>query len=89
MSWSLPRALRASPSASHATIPTTFEPLAAPPAQSSCAAQFVYSHIDDLDVPWLHVDIAGPAWRHDRGTGFGVGLLAGVADAVRNGHLSE
>lgn len=58
-------------------------------AQSSCAAQFVYSHIDDLDVPWLHVDIAGPSWRHDRGTGFGVGLLAGVADAVRETHLDE
>ena len=58
-------------------------------AQSSCAAQFVFSHIDDLDLPWLHVDLAGPAWRHERGTGFGVGLLAGIADAVRRGHLSE
>ena len=57
-------------------------------AQASCAAQFVYSHIDDLDVPWLHVDLAGPAWRHDRGTGFGVGLLTGIADAVRDAHLS-
>ena len=35
-------------------------------AQSSCAAQFVYSHIEDLDLPWLHVDLAGPAFRQDR-----------------------
>ncbi len=45
-------------------------------AQSSCAAQFVYSHIDDLDVPWVHVDIAGPAFREERGTGYGVALIA-------------
>ena len=45
-------------------------------AQSACAAQFVYSHIDDLDIPWLHVDIAGPAFRDERGTGFGVALVA-------------
>jgi probable aminopeptidase NPEPL1 len=41
-------------------------------AQSSCAAQFVYSHIQDLDLPWLHVDLAGPAFRDERATGFGV-----------------
>ena len=58
-------------------------------AQSSCAAQFVYSHIDDIDIPWLHIDIAGPAWRDDRGTGFGVGLLAGIADHVRGSHCKE
>lgn len=48
-------------------------------AQSSCAAQFVYNHIDDLNVPWLHIDLAGPAHRADRGTGFGVALMAAVA----------
>jgi probable aminopeptidase NPEPL1 len=51
-------------------------------AQSSCAAQFVYSHIQDLDIPWLHVDLAGPAFRDERATGFGVALttrlLAGL-----------
>ncbi|MGF1509161.1 MAG: M17 family metallopeptidase [Myxococcota bacterium] len=45
-------------------------------AQSSCAAQFVYSHLEGVDVRWGHVDLAGPAFRSDRGTGFGVGLLA-------------
>ncbi len=45
-------------------------------AQTSCAAQFIYSHIDDLNVPWLHVDMAGPAERGGRATGYGVGLGA-------------
>ncbi|MDA1194866.1 MAG: leucyl aminopeptidase family protein, partial [Planctomycetota bacterium] len=45
-------------------------------AQSSCAAQFIYSHIDDLNLPWLHVDMAGPAERDGRATGYGVGLGA-------------
>ncbi len=45
-------------------------------AQSSCAAQFVYNHIEGLDVKWGHVDLAGPAFVKGRGTGFGVGLLS-------------
>ena len=45
-------------------------------AQSSCAGQFIYSHIDDLDLGWLHVDLAGPAFRDGRGTGYGVALMA-------------
>ena len=53
-------------------------------AQSSCAAQFVYSHIQDAPKAatrrWCHVDMAGPASLKDRGTGFGVALLA---EAVR------
>ena len=46
-------------------------------AQSSCAAQFVYEHIDtDWEGAWLHVDLAGPSTNtDDRGTGYGVGLL--------------
>jgi probable aminopeptidase NPEPL1 len=43
-------------------------------AQSSAAGQFIASHFPDT-VPWVHVDIAGPAWSNERGTGFGVGLL--------------
>lgn len=50
-------------------------------AQTSCAAQFVYSHIEDTQVRWCHVDLAGPARPRERGTGFGVALLA---EAVRN-----
>ncbi|MFT7677624.1 MAG: putative aminopeptidase NPEPL1 [Planctomycetota bacterium] len=45
-------------------------------AQVSCAAQFVYSHLEGTDVKWGHVDLAGPAWTSGRGTGFGVALLA-------------
>lgn len=45
-------------------------------AQTSCAAQFVWSHISESGVPWLHVDIAGPAFPGRRATGFGVALLA-------------
>ncbi|MDJ0521847.1 MAG: leucyl aminopeptidase family protein [Planctomycetota bacterium] len=45
-------------------------------AQTSCAAQFIYSHIEDLDLPWLHVDMAGPSGTSERGTGYGVALGA-------------
>ncbi|HWN66654.1 MAG TPA: leucyl aminopeptidase family protein [Haliangium sp.] len=45
-------------------------------AQTSCAAEFLHWHIEDCDVTWAHVDLAGPAWLEDRGTGFGVALLA-------------
>lgn len=45
-------------------------------AQSACAAQFVYSHMDDSRARWCHVDLAGPAFPKDRATGFGAALLA-------------
>ena len=45
-------------------------------AQTSGAAQFIYSHIEDLDMPWLHVDMAGPSGNSERGTGYGVALGA-------------
>lgn len=44
-------------------------------AQSSCAAQFIAEHLGEYSGPWAHVDLAGPAWRDERGTGFGVALL--------------
>ncbi|MEO0479743.1 MAG: leucyl aminopeptidase family protein [Planctomycetota bacterium] len=47
-------------------------------AQSSCAGDFIGAQIEETDARWCHFDIAGPAWRNDRGTGAGVGLLAGV-----------
>ena len=49
-------------------------------AQVSCAAQFIYWHIEDTDADWCHVDLAGPAFIADRGTGFGTALLS---EAVR------
>ena len=45
-------------------------------AQSSCAAQFIYAQIDDVDPAWLHIDLAGPAFRSKRGTGYGVALIS-------------
>ena len=49
-------------------------------AQSACAAQFVYWHMEDSKAKWCHIDMAGPSHHQDRGTGFGVAL---VADLVR------
>jgi probable aminopeptidase NPEPL1 len=49
-------------------------------AQSSCAAQFVHWHIEDTAARWCHVDLAGPAFRSMRATGYGVALLS---EAVR------
>jgi probable aminopeptidase NPEPL1 len=47
-------------------------------AQVSCAAWFVHQGLAGTGVPWLHVDLAGPAHVDERGTGFGVALLAEV-----------
>jgi len=49
-------------------------------AQSACAAQFVWWHIDDTPVKWCHIDLAGPSFPKNRGTGFGVAL---ISEAVR------
>jgi probable aminopeptidase NPEPL1 len=51
-------------------------------AQSSAAAVFVHNHIEDLEKPWLHLDIAGPAFRSGRGTGHGVALMAEIARRI-------
>lgn len=56
-------------------------------AQSSCAGHFVESHLVDYTGKWLHVDIAGPAFIQERGTGFGVGLLSTLAAAWQRGEL--
>ena len=50
-------------------------------AQSSCAAQFIYWHIESTPVRWGHIDLAGPAMLKDRGTGFGVALLTATVVA--------
>ena len=49
-------------------------------AQSSCAAQFIANHLGDFNGEWLHVDLEGPAWQNERGTGFGTNLLLGLLD---------
>ena len=56
-------------------------------AQSSCAGQFVYSHMSDTGLPWLHVDLAGPAMPGRRGTGFGVALLGEIVRSLKAGDL--
>ena len=51
-------------------------------AQSSCAAQFIYSHIDDIEPNWMHLDLAGPATTvSGLGTGYGVDLLSRIVDS--------
>ena len=44
-------------------------------AQASCAGEFVHWHLDGTNARWGHVDLAFPAFRGDRGTGFGVALF--------------
>lgn len=51
-------------------------------ASSAAAGFFVYSHIEDLDLRFLHIDLAGPAFPDDRGTGYGVALIAEVVAAL-------
>lgn len=51
-------------------------------AQSSCAGQFIFNHLAKTKVRWGHVDLAGPAFRGDRGTGFGVALLSDVVSRL-------
>ena len=58
-------------------------------ASTCAAAQFVYNHIEALDVPWAHVDIAGPAFRGGRGTGFGGPLLAEMVRRLSPSDLDE
>jgi probable aminopeptidase NPEPL1 len=57
-------------------------------AQSSAAAVFIHNHIEDTGKPWLHLDIAGPAFRGGRGTGHGVALMAEIARRIDTIDLS-
>lgn len=47
-------------------------------AQTSCAGEFIHWHLDGTTARWGHVDLASPAFRGDRATGFGVALLREV-----------
>ena len=45
-------------------------------AQTSCAGHFIEDHLHpDYEGEYLHVDMAGPADKGGRGTGYGVGLV--------------
>ena len=51
-------------------------------AQCSCAGHFIENHIDSSYAGgWLHVDMAGPGSKAERGTGYGVGLVLSLVGA--------
>jgi probable aminopeptidase NPEPL1 len=51
-------------------------------AQASCAGHFIEAHIDEnYTGGWLHVDMAGPADKDGRGTGYGVALVLSLLNA--------
>jgi probable aminopeptidase NPEPL1 len=51
-------------------------------AQASCAGHFIEAHIhEDYTGGWLHVDMAGPGSKDQRGTGYGVGLVLAILEA--------
>ena len=51
-------------------------------AQSSCAGHFIESHLcPDYKGGWVHVDMAGPASKDERGTGYGVALVLAMLEA--------
>jgi len=51
-------------------------------AQTSCAGHFIEDHLEpDYKGGWMHVDMAGPANKGVRGTGYGVGLILSLLGA--------
>ncbi len=54
-------------------------------APSSCAAQFIHAHIEDVSMQWLHIDLAGPSFVANRATGFGVPLIHGLVSRLAEG----
>ncbi|MBM4346276.1 MAG: leucyl aminopeptidase family protein [Deltaproteobacteria bacterium] len=51
-------------------------------ASSSASGLWIYMHIDDLDLRWCHIDLAGPAFLDNRATGYGVGLIDHLVRAL-------
>jgi probable aminopeptidase NPEPL1 len=50
-------------------------------AQSSCAGHFVEAHLhESYQGEWLHIDMAGPGSKDDRGTGYGVALVTALVE---------
>jgi probable aminopeptidase NPEPL1 len=52
-------------------------------ASTSASGLWIYLHIDDLGLKWAHVDLAGPAFIDNRGTGYGVGLIAEAVKGLK------
>ena len=51
-------------------------------AASSASGLWVWMHIDDLDIRWAHIDLAGPAFLDNRGSGYGVGLIYSLVQSL-------
>lgn len=50
-------------------------------AQTSCAGHFIEAHLaPSYDKGWLHIDMAGPGSKDERGTGYGVGLVVALLE---------
>jgi probable aminopeptidase NPEPL1 len=58
-------------------------------AQSSAAGVFLHNHIEGTGKAWLHLDIAGPAWRNGRGTGHGLALMTEIVRRLTDADLAE
>lgn len=51
-------------------------------AQTSCAGHFIEAHLNEnYKGGWLHVDMAGPSAKDERGLGYGVGLVLSLLKA--------
>ena len=51
-------------------------------AQTSCAGHFIEAHLNEnYEGGWMHVDMAGPGSKGERGTGYGVGLVLSLLSA--------
>lgn len=51
-------------------------------APCSASGLWIYMHIDDLELRWCHIDLAGPAYFDNRATGYGVGLIEAMVRAL-------
>jgi len=52
-------------------------------AQASCAGHFIEAHLgEDYKGEWIHVDMAGPGTRKERGTGYGVAFVLAFLGAT-------
>ncbi len=58
-------------------------------AQSAASGIFIHNHIEDVGTPWVHLDIAGPAFRDGRGTGYGVSLMREMVRRLDDSHLAD
>jgi len=59
-------------------------------AQSSAAGHFIEAHFDpEWKGSFVHVDIAGPSYVGDRGTGYGAALIIKLAELLLEEHQTK